>query len=172
MNNAPIAVPGTGTGTSTGAPSNPYPSTINVTGVTGTVTKVTVTLHNLNHTFPSDVDVLLVGPGGQTVILMSDVGGETDAVNATLTFDDSAPSIGTSIVSGTFRPTNVGNGDPFPSPAPSAPFGSFLSVFNGIDPNGTWSLYVVDDAGGDSGNINGGWSLTISTSAYSCPTTF
>jgi hypothetical protein len=39
----------------------PYPSTISVSGLTGTITKVTATLSNINHTFPDDVDVLLVG---------------------------------------------------------------------------------------------------------------
>ena len=35
-----------------------------------------------------------------------------------------------------------------------------LSVFNGTDPNGTWSLYVVDDAGRDTGQISE-WSLAF-----------
>src|SRR5262249_25530753 len=61
-NTTAILVPGTGTGAATGAPSNPYPSNINVAGIGGTVSKVTVQLFNFNHTFPADVDVLLVGP--------------------------------------------------------------------------------------------------------------
>jgi hypothetical protein len=39
-----------------------------------------------------------------------------------------------------------------------------LSVFNGLtgaDVNGTWSLYIVDDASGDAGTLSGGWSLSI-----------
>ena len=40
----------------------------------GTISKVTVRLNNIAHTFPDDIDVLLVGPGGQTSILMSDNG--------------------------------------------------------------------------------------------------
>ncbi|HEY9281902.1 MAG TPA: M36 family metallopeptidase [Pyrinomonadaceae bacterium] len=167
-NTTSIAVPGAGTGASTGAPANPYPSAINISGVTGTVTKVTATLHGFSHTFPSDVDVLLVGPGGQTVMLMSDAGGSLDAVNTTLTFDDAAPAVGTNIVSGTFRPTNVGTADPFPAPAPAAPHGTQLAGFNGISPNGAWRLFVVDDLGTDSGSVAGGWSLTIVTADPLC----
>src|SRR5262245_2989110 len=65
-NTTPILIPGTGSGDFFGAPAAPYPSTINVSGVTGTVSKVTVQLFNFNYdTFPDDADVLLVGPGGQ-----------------------------------------------------------------------------------------------------------
>lgn len=163
-----IVVPGAGTGAITGAPSNPYPSTINVSGITGTVTKVTATLTGFSHTFPGDVDILLAGPQGQKIILMSDVGSGTDALNTTLTFDDAGPVIGATVVSGTFRPTNIGTGDPFPAPAPVAPFGSTLSSFNGVDPNGAWNLFVVDDAGLDTGSIAGGWSLTIITADPVC----
>jgi subtilisin-like proprotein convertase family protein len=169
-NPTPIIIPATGTGTSTGAPSNPYPSTIDVSGITGTVSKVTVQLFNFNQTFPGDVDVLLAGPGGQKLLLMSDVGGGTDAVNVNLTFDDAAAAIGAAVASGTFRPTNSGAGDSFPTPAPAGPYPDpqRLSVFNGLNPNGTWSLFVVDDAGGDMGNINGGWSLTLTTEDPAC----
>jgi subtilisin-like proprotein convertase family protein len=147
----------------------PFPSTINVSGVTGTVTKVTVFLDNFSHTFPSDVDILLVGPGGQRLLLMSDADGGTDAVNADLTFDDTAATIGATVVSGTFRPTNVGTGDTFPT-GPVGPFPDpqLLSVFNGINPNGTWSLFVVDDIGTDAGSISGGWHLNITTEMQVC----
>jgi subtilisin-like proprotein convertase family protein len=152
------------------APGSPYPSNIAVSGITGTVTKVTATLRNMSHTFPGDIDILLVGPGGQKMILMSDAGGSDDINNVTLTFDDAAAAALPSslIVSGTFRPTNSGTGDTFPAPAPAGPYGAALSAFNGVSPNGTWSLYVVDDAGIDAGNIAGGWSLTITTADPVC----
>src|SRR5262249_52663161 len=153
-----IIIPATGTGAATGAPSNPYPSNIIVSGISGTVSKVTVDLFNFNHTFPGDVDVLLVGPGGQKLLLMSDAGGGTDAVNANLTFDDAAAPIGATVVSGTFSPTNIGTGDLFPAPAPAGPYPDpqQLSIFNGVNPNGTWSLYVVDDGATCLGNTEGG----------------
>ncbi|HXI88430.1 MAG TPA: C25 family cysteine peptidase [Blastocatellia bacterium] len=149
------------------AAATPYPSTITVAGLSGVINKVTVTLTNLNHTFPDDIDILLVGPTGQKAILMSDAGGTLDLVNVTLTFDDAAASLlpdGGQIVSGTFKPTDFEAGDTFPAPAPAGPYPAALSGFNGTNPNGTWSLYVVDDAVGDLGNINGGWSLTIDSS--------
>src|SRR4051812_29686061 len=49
--------------------STPYPSTIAVSGLSGTVTKVTVTLTDLNHPFPDDIDILLVGPTGVKTVL-------------------------------------------------------------------------------------------------------
>jgi hypothetical protein len=45
---------------------------------------------------------------------------------------------------------------------------TFASAFSGFDPNGTWSLYVVDDATVDGGSFAGGWDLSITTSAASC----
>ncbi|MEI6781685.1 MAG: Calx-beta domain-containing protein, partial [Verrucomicrobiota bacterium] len=53
----------------------PYPSVINVSGLAGLVTKATVTLTNLNHTWPSDIDALLVSPAGQKSYLMAKCGG-------------------------------------------------------------------------------------------------
>ena len=135
-------------------------------GLAGTITKVTVALNGVSHTFPDDIDILLVGPGGN-LIIMSDVGGSTAVTGITLTLDDAAaaglPDTGP-LVSGTFKPTNIRAGDPFaaPAPAPSANT-TFSATFNGTSANGTWSLYVVDDLGGDSGSISGGWSVTITT---------
>lgn len=139
----------------------PYPSTINVSGLGSSVSAITVTLTNMNHTFLADVDILLVGPTGAGVILMSDVGG-INIVNATLTFNDAAATgLPTTIVTGTYRPTNNGAGDFFPAPAPSGSFTTALSTFTSTNPNGTWSLFVRDDASADTGAITGGWSLDI-----------
>jgi hypothetical protein len=105
----PIIIPAGAPGTTTG-PASPYPSTVNVAFLGGTVTKLTVTLNNLSHTFPGDLDILLVGPGGQSVILMSDTGGGLDIVNVNLTFDDAAANSlpdSTQIISGFFKPTRL-----------------------------------------------------------------
>ena len=146
----------------------PYPSTLLVSGMTGTITKVTLSLFGISHTYPGDIDILLVAPGGQKILPMSDTGGNPDLVGVNLSFDDAAVSSlpnTTIITSGTYKPTNFGAGDVFASPAPAAPYGAAFTDFNGSNPNGTWSLYVTDGARGDSGVIAGGWLLNITTSS-------
>ena len=150
-------------------PANPYPSEINVSGVTGLVDRVTVTLTKMNHTFSRDIDILLVDPTGQKVLLMSDAGGENPLNNVILTLDSSASTALASsdqLVSGSFRPADyvdAGNPIDFFTNAPVGPYETSLDTFDATAPNGTWSLYVVDDTSGDKGNIAGGWSLAITT---------
>jgi subtilisin-like proprotein convertase family protein len=160
-NNSGISIPSSGAAT-------PYPSTIDVSGVTGTVTHVVVGLANVSHTFPDDIDMLLVGPTGQAVMLMSDAGSSGDLSGANITFNDCAPRVlpnGLQIGPGRFRPTNYstpGAPDALPAPAPAEPYGTGLSNFNGLVANGTWSLFVNDDTGGDLGSISA-WNITIFT---------
>ena len=161
-----ILIPGSGTE----GIASPYPSIINVSGLTGTIADVNVTINGLSHTFPDDIDILLVGPGGQKIILISDAGGPHDVTNLTMTFDDEAPSFpsnGNTLVNGLFKPVNyTGNGGPndvFPAPAPAGPYDTLLSIFDGTSPNGNWSLFVFDDEGSDIGRIVNGWSIEIAT---------
>lgn len=178
-NTAAIAVPATGSVGQAG-PAGPYPSTITVSGMSGPVSKVTVTLHNLSHGILNDIDALVVAPDGASLVVLSDAADEntfTFASNATLTFDDAAgsqiPGAG-SVATGSYRPTNrsFGAADSFPSPAPSPSNHTTLAgAFAGIDPNGSWRLFVVDDTTGDLGGLAGGWSLTITTEAAAAATT-
>ena len=151
------------------SPALTYPSVINVVGLTGVVTKVTVTLLGLNHTFPADLDILLVSPDGKSSVLMSDAGQGFDLNDVALVFDDAAvnslPS-NAAISSGTYKPTNIGAADVFPAPAPAGPFtNSALAIFTGSVPNGAWKLFIVDDSGSDVGSLTGGWRLTFNTGA-------
>lgn len=152
----------------------PYPSSITVTGLNGQfVTKATVTLQGFSHTFPSDVDIILQSPDGQMSVLMSEVGGlDQDSVtNLILTLDDAASSslpLDTTLVSGTFKPTARHSpllfDFPPPLPAGNSNAAVALSVFQNTDPNGTWSLFVVDDTASNDGYIANGWSLSLTTS--------
>ena len=54
-----------------------------------------------------------------------------------------------------------GDEDVFSSPAPAGPYPVGLVPFNGVDPNGTWNLYTMDQYNGDAGSIGGGWSLDL-----------
>lgn len=142
-----------------------YPTNIAVAAMPTLLTDVDVRLIGMNHTWTEDIDILLVGPQGQNLIIMSDVGGSGDLLGVTLTIDDSAPgpfpTVATNIPTGSYRPTNAGAGDTFPAPAPVPTAATTLTTFNGSNPNGTWSLYIVDDTGGDSGSMTGGWCLDI-----------
>lgn len=159
-NRFPLAIPSLGTS----GVGRPYPSTINVSGFTSTIVDVNVHLFGLSHTWPDDIDMMLVGPQGQRLIIMSDAGGNNPITNLNLTFDDAAPGPlpdSAPITSGVYRPTNYGLGDTFPPPAPAPSAATTLAFFNNTDPNGRWTLYVVDDSGGDVGQIAQGWCLEI-----------
>jgi hypothetical protein len=128
-----------------------------------------------------------VGPHGQETILMSDAGdcdvGTAQPPPVDLTFDDTA-SVGVPCLdgpsqllqSGTYATTNDPTApndctsdstspDAFGAPAPAGPYPLGLAGLNGIDPNGTWNLYVVDQFTDDSGAIDGGWSLDLTIAA-------
>ncbi|HSE96768.1 MAG TPA: hypothetical protein VLD57_00770, partial [Blastocatellia bacterium] len=160
-----------------------YPSTISVAGVTGTITRVKVILNSITHPNPDDLDILLVGPTGASLLLWSDAGGSSPLSNSSIALtvlgppllDSSLISDGDPINGVGFRPTNYDGGDDgsFPAPAPAGPYGnpgpedggrqSPESVFNGTNPNGTWSLYVKSDGSGGDGSIASGWRLEIKT---------
>ena len=162
-------------GTDPGVPSSNYPSPIVVSGLTGTVSKVTVTLA-ITSTFPDDIDILLVGPTNAKSLVISDAGGSGDHTNVTYTFDQTAatafPDGGTTVITpGTYKPANyLGLATPEPSGQDNFPGGGGLAsytadlgVFNGTNPNGTWNLYVVDDQVLDVNSLPGGWSIDITT---------
>ncbi len=161
------------------AAASPYPSSIAVAGTTGPFDRIVVTLSGLTHTFPGDVDVLLVGPGGQEFVLMSDAGGGGDVNGITLSLEDAGAATlnQTQLATGTFRPTNYDTTtDAFPAPAPAAPYANpapagsdtLVGTFGAVNANGTWNLYVRDDAGSDTGTLSGGWSIQLSRTTWSC----
>jgi len=167
--NLPAGQPGT-----TSGPAAPYPSQVTVAGIVDPVFDVTVRLNGLSHSFPDDVDLLLVAPNGDKIVLMSDVGGSVGITGVTLTLvDDAATPMpdGGTLATGSYRPSDVGAGDAFVAPAPPGPHGepapagsaTLGSVVGGDNVNGVWSLYVVDDETIDVGSISGGWTLGIRT---------
>jgi subtilisin-like proprotein convertase family protein len=177
-NTTPIVIPSVGVAT-------PYPSNIIVSGLSNTIGGITVTLTGLTHTFPDDIDILLVSPSGRKMIIMSDAGGLNAVTNVTITLDDAAATAipdSAALTTGSFRPGNyLTVQDPFAAPAPAGPYltpqtggtDTLTSAFTGAaggNPNGTWSLYVVDDASGDLGSFAGGWSITLTPLNVQCTT--
>jgi hypothetical protein len=70
---------------------SPYPSIITVSQMGGTLVKATVTLNKLTHTYPRDVDALVVSPSGTNTLIMAHVGGANSVTNLVLTFDAILP---------------------------------------------------------------------------------
>ncbi len=165
----------------------PYPSTVTVSGLIGTVSKVTVDLFDLEfNQYLNGLHMLLVSPDGTHFAeLIRTLGDRTlntagNTPSATLILEDGAPNLPTGsglggLVSGTFAPTQgSGPGSVYPpyptaqnNKVPIGPYGTSLSAaFNGLSGaavNGTWSLYVYDDSSSGKGALLNGWQLSIIT---------
>lgn len=121
-------------------------SSIVVSGVQGRIQRLSVTL-NVFHTYTSDLRISLVAPDGKEILLAIGEGGSGNNFIET-TFDDDAPQ---PITAG--RPPFVGTYRPQEN----------LAVLNNLDPNGRWTLRVVDVASLDGGVLSS-WSLALTLS--------
>ena len=181
-NTAPIDIPlGSGSGPN-------LSSLVAVDDEPGFITDVNVRVTGISHTFPDDLDLILVPPNGQAIMLASDVGSAVHsrvataskqsypANGITLGFDDSSPfSLRDTmpLVSGIYKPTNIaspsgpnGSDNDGGNPAPTGPFASTLNSQQGFGANGDWRLFVFDDGSTSKdtvGKVFGGWGLDIET---------
>ena len=135
-------------------------STLLVGGADTSLTDVNVTL-NVTGGYNGDLYAYLVAPNGTLVVLLNRVGtgsgnpsqnyfGYSTAGFDNVSLDDSATGGGIH---------NVANPGSQP-PVSYTPDGGSLASFNGVDPNGTWTLFFADQAGGNTSTLNG-WSLDI-----------
>ncbi|MEO6235550.1 MAG: FG-GAP-like repeat-containing protein, partial [Vicinamibacterales bacterium] len=134
-------------------------SAINVTGITGQISNVTVSFY-ITHTFDADLTISLVGPDGTTRMLSVENGGSANnygsacsPLSSRTTFDDSATTYithGSAPFIGSFRPEQP------------------LSAFNGrafSNANGVWKLRINDGFSGDTGTLMC-WSLNINQTPF------
>jgi Mg-chelatase subunit ChlD len=147
------------------APATPFPSVQHFSGLTGLITKVVVKIYGLTHTNPDDIIMVLRGPDGTTVALMANCGGSNAVSNIDITFDDTGGALPDSglITPGTYAPTTYGPYAELPAPGPARPHGTTLSVFNGLGPNGSWSIWCADDTTLNDGDIALGYELIITS---------
>jgi subtilisin-like proprotein convertase family protein len=149
--------------------STEYPTSITIDGRLRKIRDVNLRITNLDHARPDDLELLLVGPEGQTAIVLADVGGTTLITDVTLNLDDEAAAPlpdETPLQSGSFRPTNAtGAAIAFNAPAPAANANAALSVFDGTDPNGTWRLFAQDDDAPTGIGFFDSWELEITAKA-------
>jgi hypothetical protein len=154
------------------ASGTPYPTRVRVSDLPGTVSQVTVELNGLSHQFPDDLDLMLSGPNGNSLVVFSDVGGGAAVNGLNLVLDSSAAQAlpdGATLSSGTFRPTDFQAAlDTFAAPAPttnvfSASVTSLPTAFGNINPNGMWTLFTTNDSAGaqGGGSLANGWCLNF-----------
>lgn len=143
----------------------PETSVITVSGLVGTVSDVNVTINNYYSDEIAVSDILLISPAGQSSILMRYVGLGKGGP-ATFTFDDEAASSMSLFgfdPSGNYKPTDFKPQELLLTPpAPAGPYGAELSLFDGVNPNGNWTLYFRHSYGTPA-FIQDGWSLDIAT---------
>lgn len=136
-NNTPVAI------SASGAPT--INSIINVPSG-GTISDVNLGV-NITHTYVSDLTITLTSPTGASAVVFNQGCGSSQNINAT--FDDAGTAIACGsnpAVSGIVIPANA------------------LSVFNGLNPVGNWTLTVADGFNQDGGSLNN-WSLNLCSTA-------
>ncbi|MCB0754072.1 MAG: T9SS type A sorting domain-containing protein [Flavobacteriales bacterium] len=109
---------------------------------------VSVSIDSLQHTFLSDLDIFLISPAGDTLELSTDNGGASNDISNVVFTDTASMNIvdqTTDIVPGYYHPEDLLG---------------FESLYNGQDPNGAWTLWINDDAGGDDGQLIS-WTMTF-----------
>ncbi|MFN8153723.1 MAG: MopE-related protein [Bacteroidia bacterium] len=154
-NNTSVSIPDN---SATGASSS-----ITVSGLPNLGPGVTVRVDNLNitHTYNADLEIYLARPGGgytagantemistipgQSIRLSNDNGGSANGYSNCSFRDNAATSItsqsGNVVITGTYIPEEL------------------FSTLTG-DPNGAWTLRVIDDANADVGSLTS-WTLVI-----------
>ena len=128
----------------------PLLSTINFNGLDSYT--FNVQLHvNINHQASGDLDIYLVSPSGTQIAMSTGNGGAfSDVFGFPTTFSDQATTPITDVV--------FADGVPVDLVIPEAA----LSGFVGENPNGDWTLKIVDHSPGQTGSLID-WSLEITT---------
>ena len=143
-----------------------YPATLKIEGGDGPITKVRPFITDVAHSDPDALDLALVSPTGNGVVLMSDAcGGTAFPSPRTFVFDQTLASPLADegpCSSGAFLPSNFSPADSWPAPGPGSLTNASLNTLIGRNPNGDWKLFAFNDVGALSGQISG-WGLEITT---------
>ena len=154
-NNTIQAIPDNGCSTNTG-----ISSSITVSGLAASVasSKIAVRL-NITHTFDGDLFIFLVAPNGAVLRLVGGAGGNGDNFTGTILSDDAATSVqsGTAPFTDRYIPTGaIATACLITTTVPS-----FSAIGGGtVNPNGTWTLKIFDNAGSDVGTLDS-WQITF-----------
>lgn len=148
--NTPVAIPDA---TPSGATSSLYFCGL-PTSLDGCLEIANVTIDSIAHTWLADLDIYLISPAGDTLELSTDNGGSADNLSNVVFSDTSTNDI------------TLQTFDIIPGIYHTEDSAGFAGLYNGQDPNGSWSLLVIDDVGSDIGTLIG-WSMTFVDNAPS-----
>lgn len=161
-----------------GAPGSTIPGgavpDINVPAILGYNTEITnITLTDVQHTFAADLDLRLISPGGITYTFNTDNGGSTGLdIASDMVFDVASADCADNWTS-SGSAAQPENGLLFETAenvcGPIVATFDYVCAVNageivGDEVNGTWSLEVTDDAGGDVGSFTD-FSITFASIA-------
>jgi subtilisin-like proprotein convertase family protein len=140
-------------------PGNPYPETLNVSGLPSNGIFLKSIAVTLAHSWAGEINMWLESPSGQSVVLMNGAGGWYP-VNDELIFEDGHPLIpdypsGSYVPGGTYSPSDYSLVAPV---QPVNPISALSSLSGNM--NGNWKLYARDDVYFDNGEIYF-WQLTF-----------
>jgi len=121
---------------------------VTVSGLSGPLLDIDAVI-DVDSTRASDLDCYLTSPSGRKIELVTDIGGDADTLWAGTTFDDDALEP----VSDMLVPDD---GSTFSAAEPEGAMGAFL----GENGNGTWTLTIADDSGGEASTLQS-WSLRL-----------
>ncbi len=138
----------------------PFGADVTGIGVIGDTHQIDEVVVNITHTWVGDLDLFLVAPSGESILLIDgDTGNsEDDFFNTVFTDEGNPPTI------------NPSTGTPWTGEfAPMG--GSFADAFNGADGSGTWAILACDAVGADEGAITQ-WSIRFQDNPETCPAPF
>ncbi len=136
---------------------SPVQDQIVVTGGPNPIAALRVTL-DIEHQFLTDLDISLISPAGTTVELTTDNGPSGPGEYFLTSFSSSTQP--DPVFGGDVSGPITGGSDPFGGTWDPEGLSDWNTLY-GQDGNGTWTLVVNDDAGGDDG-ILFGWCIEFS----------
>lgn len=137
-----------------------------LTGPNLLISDINLVFSSLIHTCMADLHIELTSPGGTNSLIiesfpnngfLTDLGCPNDFINTVL--DDDAATNLVPVVAPWTGSFNVAHSSVGANP---------LSVFDGENAPGTWTLLVRDDAGGDTGSLNG-WGIDFTGTGVAVP---
>lgn len=112
-------------------------------------------LTGLSHTYPDDMEVYLIDPFGETLLVMFNRGNGVNIDGITLIFNDSGGRLPLDYDNSALDPSIPGNLATYYRPEGAGGMSNFVKQSGGTD---TWNLLIIDGVPDDGGSLES-WTL-------------